>query len=681
MPINGRDSDSLFEDDDELMVAQSTFIGTASNDQFLGTAADDVASGKGGDDVLRGAGGNDHLSGNGGNDALYGQGGDDRLFGNAGNDHLEGQGGADRLEGGTGADELLGGAGVDLLLGSRGADTLQGGKGQDTLQGGKGQDTLIGGAGKDTLIGGDGDDVLDGGVGADLLTGGEGADRFVFSVLDGQLDRVTDLDLDTDQLDLSALLPNLPTGYALSDYVQFTSTAEGLLVAVDANGGGDGFTDVVLLEGVDAEQLSGAELGLPADHLPIAPTIASSSAAGDTGNGLSLFASLSADGRFVTFASSATNLVADDSATFDVFRKDLATGEVIRLSELAPDQGGDTDSFRSALSADGQVIAFDSTADNFSNLSTGQNDVFVTGAGDPDVDLVSIVNNRYAADPSISDDGTLIAFTATATGRAETGDPAPVETITERVFVRDLTNGSLTEASSDANGNYANGASRHGEISGSGEFVVFDSVADNLLATADTNPFADVYIKSLADGSIRLVSADAGGNQGFDSMLNPTVSGDGRYVAFETEFAFTGDDTNGTWDVYLKDMQTGELELVSRSADGALGDGASHGASLSADGHLLAFRSAAANLVDDDGNGAGFDIFVKNLDTGAIQRFEVLDDGGGNFDLLEPTLSGDGHFVAYVDQVSSAGDGSLTAGQVVVAPVDTLIVSPPPEVV
>ena len=115
-------------------------------------------------------------------------------------------------------------------------------------------------------------------------------------------------------------------------------------------------------------------------------------------------------------------------------------------------------------------------------------------------------------------------------------------------------------------------------------------------------------------------------------MRNPTVSADGRFVAFETEFGFAADDNNGTWDVYLKDMQTGELELVSRSADGELGDGASHGASISDDGRLIAFRSAAGNLVDDDGNGDGFDIFVKNLETGALQRFEVLDDGGGNFE-------------------------------------------------
>ena len=127
--------------------------------------------------------------------------------------------------------------------------------------------------------------------------------------------------------------------------------------------------------------------------------------------------------------------------------------------------------------------------------------------------------------------------------------------------------------------------------------------------------------------------------------------------------------------------RTGDLQLISRSQDGTLGDGASHGASISDDGRFIAFRSAAGNLVADDGNGDGFDIFVKDVETGALQRFEVLDDGGGNWSLLEPSLSGDGQFVAYTDQVTSAGDGSLTGGQVVVAPIDSLVVSPPAEVV
>jgi Tol biopolymer transport system component len=715
MSINsGPSAHELLEDDDDLLVTQSTFIGTASADLFLGTAAADVAKGNGGADELHGAGGDDELSGNAGNDLLYGKSGDDRLFGNGDNDSIYGNRGADLLNGGGGADQLYGGLGADALLGGSGADRMHGnagkdvlrgmtggdemfggagddqlvgGKGRDLLEGGADDDVLLGQAGRDVLRGGAGNDLLNGGLHADVLGGGAGADVFRFDVLDGELDRVTDFQVGTDQLDLSALLPGLAEGYRLADYVRFTATAEGTLIAVDPSGAGSAFTDVALLEGVQVDALPGAELGLPGHHLPVAPTVASSTDAGNPGNGLSFLGSLSADGRFVSFASSSTNFAAGDDAGYDIFLKDLVTGEITRLSQNPlSGEAGNGDSFSSAISADGTVVAFASKATDLDPAvddENGREDIYVADVDSGGVEFASIkfgdAANQHAGQPSVSADGDLVAFSAEATSQPGVNPTLP---ILPRIFVRDLSDGSLTEVSVSADGqSFANGSSFRPDISANGEFVVFDSVADNLLTTADANPFRDVFIKSLVDGSIRLVSTDADGNQGFDTMRNATVSEDGRFVAFETEFGMVTGDTNGTWDIYLKDMQTGDLQLVSESEAGILGDGASHGASISDDGRLIAFRSAAGNLVADDGNGDGFDVFVKNLETGALQRFEVLDDGGGTWSLLEPSLSGDGQYVAYTDQVTSAGDGALTGGQVVVAPVDSLVVSPPAEIV
>jgi Tol biopolymer transport system component len=690
--ITGRIGNELYEDEEELLLPQSTFIGTASADHYVGTAADDVASGKGGADELHGAGGDDTLRGDGGNDTIYGDEGADVLNGGTGADTLHGgldddvllgASGADLMYGNSGNDTLRGATAGDDMFGGWGDDLLIGGKGSDLLDGGRDNDVLLGQAGRDVLEGGLGDDVLNGGLHADILEGGAGADSFQFDQLDGHLDRVTDFEVGLDRLDLAPLLPGLAEGYRLPDYVRFTSTAEGTLIAVDPTGAGAGFTDLVLLEGVQIDSLSASDLGLPG-YLPVAPTVASATTAGTPGDGLSFLGSLSADGRFVTFSSSATNLVAGDDAGFDVFRKDLATGEIIRISEAAfPGNGG---SFHSAVSADGKVVAFDSWANNLDPDvadNNGREDIYVADLDGGTVDFASIkfgaAANQYASEPSLSADGSLVAFTAEASSQPGVNPTLPVM---PRIFVRDLSDGSLIEVSVSADGqNFANGASFRPEISANGEFVVFDSVADNLLTNPDANPRADIFIKSLADGSIRLVSTDSAGNQGFDSMLNPTVSADGRFVAFETEFGFTPGDTNGTWDVYLKDLQTGALELISQSEAGVLGNGASHGASISDDGRLIAFRSAASNLVDNDGNGAGFDVFVKDVQTGALQHFEVLDDGGGDWSLLEPSLSGDGQFVAYTDQVTSAADGSLTGGQVMVAPIDTLVVSPPAEIV
>jgi Tol biopolymer transport system component len=431
------------------------------------------------------------------------------------------------------------------------------------------------------------------------------------------------------------------------------------VISVDQSGDGDGFVDLALLAGVQVDSLSPSELGLP-DALPTSTVLASSTEDGTAGNGLSFLGSLSADGRFVTFSSAATNFVGGDDAVFDVFQKDLLTGEIVRISEAgAPGNGN---SFRSAMSEDGKVVAFDTEANNLDpSLEPDLHD----GNGRSDV---------YVRDP-VTGEVTLVAFTAAATA-----DPTgtPTLPIMPRIFVRDLTDGDLIEVSKSEGGQFANGASFRADISADGRFVVFDSAADNLLTTADANPvFHDVYRKDLVDGSVELVSADAEGNQGFDTMRNATVSGDGRFVAFETEYSMLDGDTNESWDVYLKDMVTGELSLVSMSQGGDVGNGDSHGASISDDGRYIAFRSAAGNLVDGDADG-GFDIFVKDLQTGALQRFEVLDDGGGNFDLLEPFLAGDGHYVAYTDQATSAVDGSLTGGQVMVASVDldSLVAAP-----
>ena len=184
----------------------------------------------------------------------------------------------------------------------------------------------------------------------------------------------------------------------------------------------------------------------------------------------------------MTFACLADNMVdGDANAAFDIFRKDLTTGEIELITQVGvPGQGvlpTDGNSFFSSISGDGSVVAFDSAAGNLSNVDTGQRNVFVTAVDSAEVELVSIVGNRFASDPSISADGSLVAFTATATGDAETGDPAPLDTITGRVYVRDLADGSLLEASSDADGNFADRPSGDPDISANGAFVAFESLA------------------------------------------------------------------------------------------------------------------------------------------------------------------------------------------------------------
>ena len=648
-----------------------TINGAAGSDTIVGGGGDDTLIGGADADFLRGKIGNDALSGGLGDDDLRGGGRDDQLNGDDGNDTLVGGGGNDVLVGGKDDDTLEGGNGDDQLRGGAGNDTLNGELGNDLLDGGGGEDMLIGGQGRDELRGSGGADVLDGKAGLDILIGGGGADVFAFTTSDGTGDRVLDFVKGEDRLDISELLPGFESGDDLDAFVQLEVIPQGTVVRIDPTGSGADFQLLVGLEGVSITSFTPAELGLGAS-LPGEATVISTNAAGDVANGVAFAPAISVDGQFVTFASIADNLVEGDSnAAYDVFRKDISTGDIDLITQIQvpgqgvlPTNGG---SFFSAISANGEVVAFDSVAGNLSPVDTGQSNVFVNNVGEADPRLVSIIGNRFANDPSISDDGTLIAFNATATGRAETGDPAPLDTIINRVFVRDLGDGSLIEASSDAEGNYADGPSSDADISANGQFVVFESTAHNLLGT-DTNPGADVYVKSLVDGTIENASSTAGGLQGFGNSTDATISGDGRFVAFETTARFVAEDFDSASDIYLKDMQTGELTLVTVNANGIKANGASLTPSISDDGHLIAFRSAADNLVAGDDNGRP-DIFVFDTQNGEFARIELTSDTStANPDLVAPTIAGDGTIVAYVDQVTAGGNGGLTAGQVMVAP-------------
>ena len=664
--------------------------GTPGPDVLQGTPENDQIDAQGGDDVVNGRGGADEIDGGDGNDTLRGGPGGDTIDGGAGNDTIDGGGGDDRLDGGGGEDLLRGGgrnddlrgqAGNDRLVGGAGSDVLRGGGGDDELQGGNGPDRLLGGGGDDVLIGGRGTDELRGGAGADILdskggtldilVGGAGPDVFTFTVLDTG-DRVLDFVQGEDRLDIGALLPDFQPGDDLDRFVQLQIVPAGTRMSIDPSGSGANFQLLASLEGVEITALTPGELGLPTP-LPAEPTVVSTNADGELADDVAFAPSLSRDGQFVSFSSLAGNMVdGDENETFDIFRKDLTTGEVELITQVrVPGQGlvaANGDSFFSAISGDGSVVAFDSAAGNLSNVETGQRNVFVTTADSAEVDLVSIVGNRFATDPSISADGSLVAFTATATGDAESDDPASLDTVMPRVYVRDLTDGSLLEASSDADGDFADRPSGNPDISANGAFVAFESLANNLIGE-DLNPGADVYVKSLIDGSIRIASTTSGGDQGVGSSVNSAISGDGGLVAFQSRARLTVEDTDNVNDIYLKNLDTGELSLVTINADGIKADGASFTPSISDDGRFIAFRSAASNLVDGDDNGRP-DIFIADMQTNQFVRFELASDTrGANAELVGPTLSGDGALVAFVDQVTVSDGGGLLASQVWVAPV------------
>ena len=259
--------------------------------------------------------------------------------------------------------------------------------------------------------------------------------------------------------------------------------------------------------------------------------------------------------------------------------------------------------------------------------------------------------NGFSLRPSLSANGTKVAFDSFATNLVA-GDTNEATD----VFIKDLTTGAVTLANLGAGGQ-GNSFSLRPSLSADGARVAFSSNASNLVA-GDTNGVADVFVKDLATGAVVLVSTGANG-PGNDASDAPSLSADGTRVAF-TSYAsnLVVGDANDRSDVFVRTLATGALLLVSTGASGQ-GNDLSDTPSLSADGAKVAFTSFASNLVVGDANDRG-DVFVKDLVTGAVTLVSTGASGQGNDVSDTPSISADGTRIAFSSFASNlvAGDAN-----------------------
>jgi Tol biopolymer transport system component len=386
--------------------------------------------------------------------------------------------------------------------------------------------------------------------------------------------------------------------------------------------------------------------------------------AGNEGNGRTRRHSVSADGRFVAFCSDATNVVPGDAnGVQDVFLKDRQTGATVRLSVDSAAAEGDGASRDVKISADGRFVAFASDATNLvADDTNGFQDVFVhdrvTGATTRvSVGSAGEEGDAQSASPVISADGHYVAFTSDATNLVPGDTNASSD-----IFVHNLLTGRTIRVSVDSAGVESNGPGNGAAISGDGRFVVFSSDAFNLVP-GDTNGMTDIFIRDQKAGTTSRVSVDAAGSEADASSSLPAISADGRFVAFVSDATnLAPGDTNAIQDVYLRDRTAGTTTRVSVAAAGGDPDGLSYDPAISADGRFVAFGSDATNLVTGDVNGTQ-DIFVRDMSAGPIKRVNV-DAAGAEANLLsyDPALSADGRFVAFGSRASNlvAGDTNAT---------------------
>ena len=195
------------------------------------------------------------------------------------------------------------------------------------------------------------------------------------------------------------------------------------------------------------------------------------------------------------------------------------------------------------------------------------------------------------------------------------------------------------------------GAADSPSISSDGRLVAFASTADNL-STVDNNTYSNIFLRDTTAGTTVLVSQSSAGVAGDGDSIRPSISADGRYVAFQSNAnSLSPDDTDAVHDIFVRDVLLGTTTLASRAdgAAGAAGAVASNQPSISADGRSVAFHSSANNLsaLDTD---ALVDVFVRNLDTNTTtfaSRPSGITGAIATGSSSYPGISGNGYLVTW----------------------------------
>ncbi|WP_020563965.1 TolB family protein [Methylosarcina fibrata] len=370
---------------------------------------------------------------------------------------------------------------------------------------------------------------------------------------------------------------------------------------------------------------------------------------------------ISGNGRYVAFASEASNLVLGDTNNVsDVFVRDLLTGTTRRVSVNGSGGQGLGESEYPSISPDGRYVAFASaTADLVPGDTNGYLDVFVrdlkTGVTKrASLDSSGNQGNEGSLETSVSANGRYVVFQSYASNLVENDNNGVPD-----IFVRDLVSGTTRRISVDSSGTEANDSSQGAVISANGRYVAFQSFASNLVS-GDDNTNSDVFIHDLKTGTTRMVSVNTSGEEagafcfytGVAGTGGASISADGRYVAFQS-FAcdLVPDDTNDAQDIFVRDLKAGVTRRASVNSNEVEGNGdiftASYSAAISGNGRFVAFTSSSNNLVPGDNNSKD-DIFLRDLKLGTTQRMSVSSFGTeSNGDSGAPSVSTNGGRVAF----------------------------------
>jgi Tol biopolymer transport system component len=338
------------------------------------------------------------------------------------------------------------------------------------------------------------------------------------------------------------------------------------------------------------------------------------------------------------------------SSSIDAATKPTTTGVSLPgWTQGDGDSSGNNDT--PVISADGRYIAFASNASNFSSIDYGSDsDIFVFDRQTRMISMVSVasdgtVGNGISTHPAISADGRYIAFQSLATNLVANDTNNDYD-----VFLHDcLTNETKLVSSTSNQYPPAIGRSISPSVSADGRYVAFTSDASNLVLLSDFNSTSDVYRRDMQTGATILVSAQTNSTSGNLRSGTPKISGDGRYVAFVSSATnlVSNSDTNGALDVFVRDCQSGTTTLVSESYNGHAGNSTSQDPGISRDGRYVSLTSYAGNLVTNDNNSVT-DIYVRDIVTHSTTRASFAPDGNEwDRHSFNPSISANGRYLSY----------------------------------
>ena len=372
---------------------------------------------------------------------------------------------------------------------------------------------------------------------------------------------------------------------------------------------------------------------------------------------------ISSDGRYVAFVTGSALTAGDSNATGDVFVHDRTTNQTTLVSVATDGTQGDAFSTSPSMSGDGRYVAFYS-----------QSTTLVAGDSNFDYDVfVRDRNTNQTTRVSVASDGTEGTGTSWAPAISADGryvafsSSAPnlvaLDTNNARdVFVHDQTLG-LTTRISEGPGGQGDGESDSPSISADGRYVAFYSGSTNLVL-GDTNGTADVFVYDRNTGQTTRVSVTSGGVQGNGQSLNPSISANGDSVAFYSDSTnLVAGDTNSVDDVFLHVRGAGHTSRISVATDGTEGNSYSYWPSISADGLSVVYRSEATNLVSGDVNGVD-DIFVRRISTASTSLVSLAWNGAqGNNASYLGVLSADGSLAVFTSDASNLVFGDTNGGE------------------